>query len=90
MTQPGLLEAVLASPSSDDEAQRFVELVEERWSAPSMATVRRRLLVARMVQDGYRRLGRFLLGEEFQEDCADPARNKVLQLSSCCSSLGIT
>lgn len=80
MTQPGMLEAVLASQSSDDEAQRFVELVEERFSAPSMATVRRRLLVARMVQDGYRRLGRFLLGDEFDEDCADPARNKVLQL----------
>lgn len=79
MTRPGVLEAVLASQSTD-ETRRFVDLVEERWSAPSMATVRRRLLVARMVQDGYRRLGRFLLGEEFEEDCADPARNKVLQL----------
>jgi len=45
-----------------------------------MATVRRRLLVARMAQDGYRRLGRFLLGDAFDEDCPDPARNKVLQL----------
>lgn len=80
MTEPGRLEAVLACQASGDEARRFVELVEERWSAPLMATVRRRLLVARMVQDGYRRLGRFLLGEEFDEDCADPARNKVLQL----------
>lgn len=79
MTRPGVLEAVLASQSAE-EAERFVDLVEERWSAPSMATVRRRLLVARMVQDGYRRLGRFLLGEEFDEDCADPACNKVLQL----------
>lgn len=80
MTQPGRLEAVLASQAPGDEARRFVELVEERWSAPSMATVRRRLLVARMAQDGYRRLGRFLLGDEFDEDCADPARNTVLQL----------
>jgi len=82
MTQPGRLEAVLASQSSDDEARQFVELVEERWSAPSMATVRRRLLVARMVQDGYRRLGRFLLEEDFDEGCADPTRNKVLQLAA--------
>jgi len=80
MTQPGRLEAVLASQAPDDEARQFVELVEERWSAPSMATVRRRLLVARMAQDGYRRLGRFLLGDAFDEDCADPVRNKVLQL----------
>jgi hypothetical protein len=80
MTQPGTLEAVLAFQPPDDEALRFVELVEERWSVPSMATVRRRLLVARMVQDGYSRFGRFLLGEAFEEDCADPCRNKVLQL----------
>jgi hypothetical protein len=80
MTEPGRLEAVLASRLSDDEAQRFVDLVEERWAAPAMETVRRRLLVARIVQDGYRRLGRFLQGEEFDEDCADPAHNKVLQL----------
>jgi len=80
MTEPGRLEAILAYQASDDDAWRFVELVEERWSAPSMAIIRCRLLVARMVQDGYRRLVRFLLGEGFDEQCADPARNKVLQL----------
>lgn len=80
MTEPGSLEAVLAYQASDDAAQRFIELVEERWSAPSIGTVRRRLLIARMVQDGYRRLGRFMLGEDFDEQCADPARNKILQL----------
>jgi hypothetical protein len=80
MTEPGRLEAVLACTASDDVVRRFVELVEERWSAPSMATIRRRLLVARMVQDGYRRLGRFLQGDQFDEQCADAAQNKVLQL----------
>ncbi|MYM92327.1 ankyrin repeat domain-containing protein [Duganella vulcania] len=80
ITEVGRLEAILAYQASDADAQRFVELTEERWSAPSMATIRRRLIIARMVQDGYRRLGRFLLGEDFDEHCADPVRNKVLQL----------
>lgn len=80
LTEPGRLEAILAYQASNDDARRFVELVEERWSTPSMAIIRRRLLVARMVQDGYRRLGRFLLGEGFDEQCADPVRNKLLQL----------
>lgn len=80
MTEPGRMEAILACRAPDDDTLRFVELVEERWAAPSMAIIRRRLLVARMVQDGYRRLVRFLLGEDFDEQCADPSRNKVLQL----------
>jgi hypothetical protein len=80
MTQPGRLEAILADQAPDDEARQFVDLVKERWSVPSMETVRRRLLIARMVQDGYRRLGQFLLGDDFDEGCADPARNKLLQL----------
>lgn len=80
MTEPGRLEAILAHRASDDDSQRFTELVEERWSVPSTATVRSRLLVARMFQDGYRRLGSFLLGTSFDESCADPQRNKLLQL----------
>lgn len=80
MTEPGSLEAILKYEASNDVARRFTELVEERWSAPSMAIVRSRLLVARMVQDGYRRLVKFLLGESFDELSADTAQNKVLQL----------
>lgn len=80
MTQPERLEAILAGQASDEEARQFVELVKERWSVPSMETVRRRLLIARMVQDGYRRLGQFLFGDDFDEGCADPSQNKLMQL----------
>jgi hypothetical protein len=80
MTQPGQLEAILADQASDEEARQFIEFMQERWAVPSMATVRRRVLIARMVQDGYRRLGQFLFGDDFDEGCADPARNKLLQV----------
>jgi tetratricopeptide (TPR) repeat protein len=46
-----------------------------------MKTIRQRLLVARMVQDGYRRLLKFLC-PDMNEICTDFSQNKVLQLVS--------
>src|SRR3546814_19342341 len=46
-----------------------------------MSFIRRRLQVARLMQDSYTRLLKFLC-PGVAPDCADPARNKLLQLTT--------
>src|SRR3546814_12131365 len=46
-----------------------------------MSFIRRRLQVARLMQDSYTRLLKFLR-PGVAPDCADPARNKLLQLTT--------
>ena len=79
MTQPGRLEAILNCEASEEDKRIFVELLLVRYAKPSVKVIRQRLLVARMVQDGYRRLLKFLC-PGVQETCANPAENKLLQL----------
>lgn len=79
MTQPGRLEAIIDGSAPDDEKQDFVDLLLVRYAKPSMRLIRQRLLAARMAQDGYRRLLKFLC-PGVSETCTDPAINKVLQL----------
>lgn len=80
MTQPGRLEAILDGSAPGDEKELFVDLLLVRYGQPSMHTIRQRLLVARMVQDGYRRLLKFLC-PGVEETCTDPSKNKLLQLA---------
>lgn len=80
MTQAGRLEAVLDQSAADDEKLEFVRLLLTRYAKPSMGTIRQRLLVARMVQDGYRRL-LGLLCPGVADTCTDPSQNKLLQLA---------
>ncbi|NMM38576.1 MAG: ankyrin repeat domain-containing protein [Glaciimonas sp.] len=80
MTQAGRLEAVLDQSASDDEKLEFVRLLLTRYAKPSMGIIRQRLLVARMVQDGYRRLRGFLC-PDVKDTCTDPSQNKLLQLA---------
>ncbi|MDO8268660.1 MAG: ankyrin repeat domain-containing protein [Moraxellaceae bacterium] len=79
ITQPGRLEAVLAGDAGESEMHYFVRCLSDRYSQPSMSVIRRRLLVARMVQDGYVRLLKFLC-PGVEKDNADVVENKVLQL----------
>jgi len=81
MTQPGRIEAILDCSASDEEKQLFVELLLVRYAKPSAKLIRQRFLVARMAQDGYRRLLKELC-PGVKESCANPAENKVLQLIS--------
>jgi hypothetical protein len=60
--------------------EHFVGLILDRYSAPSMQTIRRRLSIARATQAGYFKLVETLLGKGFDNDCADQEKNKVLQL----------
>lgn len=79
MTQPELLEAILAGSGSEEEKARFVACIAQRFAAPSMKTIRQRLLLARTVQDGYCRLLKFLC-PDVDRLCVDEQQNKVLQL----------
>jgi hypothetical protein len=53
MAAPGRMEAILEGYADANEQAVFVECLAERYAAPSMHTVRQRLLLARAVQDGY-------------------------------------
>lgn len=81
MTQPELLEAILAGSGSEEDQARFVACIAQRYAAPSMKTIRQRFLLARAVQDGYCRLLKFLCPDA-DRLCVDQQQNKVLQLFS--------
>lgn len=57
----------------------FVDRVCRRYAPPSMKLIRQRLLFARAVQDGYRRLHKFLCPDADLQ-CTDPQKNRVLEL----------
>lgn len=80
MSQPNRIEEILNGFADEDEKNSFVELIATRYAVPTLQTVRQRFLVARAVQDGYLRLGKFLLGKDFDKTCTDISKNKVLQL----------
>jgi len=79
ITQDGRLERILEGRADDREQATFVDYLVARYSAPSMHTIRQRLMVARAVQDGYARLLKYLCpGVDLR--CVDPHQNKLLQL----------
>lgn len=79
MPQAGHLEKILAGDADEDEQAAFVSCLAERYTAPSLHTIRQRLLFARTVQDGYTRLLKFLCPDT-ERLCTDPQQNKLLQL----------
>lgn len=79
MTQTGRLEAILDGRTDEEEQAAFVACLTERYATPSPHTIRQRLLLARMVQDGYFRLLKFLC-PGVDRQCADARQNKLLQL----------
>jgi len=79
MTRAGRVEAILDGRADEDEQALFVECLVDRYSAPSLHTIRQRLLLARMMQDGYLRLLKFLC-PGVDPQCADGQQNKLLQL----------
>lgn len=79
MTQPGRLEAILDGSADEGERAYFVGCLADRYAIPSPHTIRQRLLFARMVQDGYTRLLKFLC-PGVDRQCADARQNKLLQL----------
>lgn len=80
MSQPNRIEDILDGLADVDEKNSFVELIATRYAVPTLQTVRQRFLVARAVQDGYLRLGKFLHAGDFDKICTDISKNKILQL----------
>lgn len=74
-----VLDKVLKGSGAPEENRRFVELLRDRYQAPSMRTIRQRLLVARMTQGAYVDLLELMCPgvSKFETDLM---RNKVLQL----------
>jgi hypothetical protein len=74
-----VLDKVLSRSGAPEENRRFVELLRDRYQAPSLKTVRLWLLVARMTQDAYIDLLKLLCPgvSRFETDLRS---NKVLQL----------
>ena len=81
MTAPGRLEAVLEGQAGAEEQEYFVALLAERYAPPSPRTIRQYLRIARAAQDGYVRLLNILC-PGVDRLCADPCKNKLLQLFS--------
>lgn len=79
MTQDGVLEAVLGRQADEAIQAAFVHHLAERYAQPTMRTIRQRLRVARMVQDGYIRLLKTLCPGT-DPLCTDPQQNTLLQL----------
>ncbi len=79
MTQPGRIEAILSEQADDDERTYFVKCIVERYSTPSLKTIRQRFMTARMIQDGYVRLLAYLC-PDVDRLCADYKKNKLLQI----------
>lgn len=78
MTQERLKD-VLTGVADESEKQHFIQCLSERYGQPTLKLVRQRLLFARMVQDSYVRLLKFLC-PNVAPDNADPAQNQLLQL----------
>jgi len=51
-----------------------------RYAQPTFKTIRQRLRVAKATQDGYKRLLKFLCGDDIHPTCSSLDENKVLQL----------
>lgn len=79
ITQPGCLEAIINGQVAEDVQMTFVKCLADRYAAPTLHTIRQRLLLARMVQDGYVRMLKFLC-PGVDRQCFDPQQNKLLQL----------
>jgi hypothetical protein len=78
---------VLTGTAPSEEKQEFVRLITLRYATPLMATIRQRLRVARMMQEGYKSLLSILCGDKVDATCTDPNQNKMLQLIALFNSV---
>lgn len=73
------LQLILNDKASDEVKEDFVSQIATRYAKPSINTIRQRLKIARMMQDGYERLLKYLCPNT-PLDCTDQNRNKLIQL----------
>lgn len=77
---PSLIQAIIDGDGLTEDNDRFVHYLAIRYAPPSMRTVRQRFRVARMMQDGYERLLKFLCGRDVDAQSPDLQQNKLLAL----------
>ena len=68
--------------------KRFIELLAIRYAKPEPKIIRHYFLMARIAQDCYIRLLKFLF-PNVDKLCPDPSKNKLLQLMLLISHLPI-
>ncbi|MCW0232575.1 MAG: hypothetical protein OJJ21_03150 [Ferrovibrio sp.] len=74
-----VFQAGLTGTADEGQKEAFIAAVTERWGEPTTATVRRRFLLARVVQDCHIRLAA-LICPKVDPDIAGPVANKVMQI----------
>lgn len=79
ITQVEKLKDILNKNSDNDIEKRFIELLAIRYAKPDPSIIRHYFLMARIVQDSYIRLLKFLF-PNVDKLCTDPCENKLLQL----------
>ena len=73
------IERLLNKTASEQEMYIFTSLLVKRYARPTNQEIRNRFRIARGIQDGYRKLARYLC-PDVNEKSPDPSQNKVLQL----------
>lgn len=73
------LQLILNGMASEEIKNDFVNQIATRYEKPSTHIIRQRLKIARMMQDGYERLLKYLCPNT-PLDCTDPNQNKLIQL----------
>jgi hypothetical protein len=76
---PSEIDKIIAGNGDSKNIQRFINLMTIRYAKPTFKTIRQRLHIAKAVQDGYKRLLKFLCPDVSPIN-ADLQQNKVLQL----------
>jgi hypothetical protein len=79
ISDPDRIKRIMAGDTDAEQRAEFVENLANRYAPPLPSTIRQRLRIARTVQEGYTRLLEFLC-PEVDADCADPEKNKLLQI----------
>lgn len=74
------LKKIIDGKGEEEHNQKFVRLMSIRYAQPTFKTIRQRLHVAKAMQDGYKRLLKFLCGDDVHPTCPSLNENKVLQL----------
>jgi hypothetical protein len=75
-----ILKQIIDGKGEEEHNQKFVRLMSIRYTQPTFKTIRQRLHVAKAMQDGYKRLLKFLCGDDVLPTCSNLNENKVLQL----------
>lgn len=79
ISQVKILTNILSENSNIEIEKRFIELLAIRYARPDPKIIRHYFLMARIAQDCYIRLLKFLF-PSVDKLCIDPSKNKLLQL----------